>query len=202
MCKFFSNFQSNDSQCYITRYLVHHSEFENLYKSKSVIYIFNKRLNNFRLSRARMTIENSFGRLKGRWRILRTACEANIKRYTDYVLTCCILHNICERNNELYLNIWDYTAEHEQDQPRIEITHRFFYARIFIFLYILCSKKHTLRQMCHYLQFPYKKLSAFLSVWLRKTLFLVLSLFRFMFLVYRRTRNKRLLWLFHHTEIS
>lgn len=62
-----------------------------------------------------MSIENSFGRLKGRWRILRTACEANIKRLPDYVLSCCVLHNLCERNNELYLNFWDNNDENEEE---------------------------------------------------------------------------------------
>lgn len=52
---------------------------------------------NFRLSRARRVIENAFGRLKGRWRILRKRLEVNIDRVDELIEACVILHNICER---------------------------------------------------------------------------------------------------------
>ena len=51
---------------------------------------------NYRLSRARMVVENAFGRLKGRWRCLLKQNEANIERMNNIVATCCVLHNICE----------------------------------------------------------------------------------------------------------
>ena len=55
---------------------------------------------NYRLSRARMVVENAFGRLKGRWRCLLKQNEAVIERMNSVVATCCVLHNICEMFSE------------------------------------------------------------------------------------------------------
>jgi hypothetical protein len=55
---------------------------------------------NYRQSRARMCIENAFGRLKGRWRCLRTDIENHITLVPSMVVACCILHNICEMQGE------------------------------------------------------------------------------------------------------
>ncbi|KAK3920196.1 Putative nuclease [Frankliniella fusca] len=53
---------------------------------------------NFCLSSARMTVERAFGLLRGRWRSLRRTlemiCTENVPD-SDYVLACCVLHNIC-----------------------------------------------------------------------------------------------------------
>ena len=50
----------------------------------------------YRLSRARMVVENAFGRLKGKWRCLLKQNEAELDRMNSIVATCCVLHNICE----------------------------------------------------------------------------------------------------------
>ena len=55
---------------------------------------------NYRLSRARMVVENAFVRLKGRWRCLLKQSEAGIERISSVVATCCVLHNMCEIFNE------------------------------------------------------------------------------------------------------
>ena len=65
---------------------------------------------NYRLSRARMVVENAFGRLKGRWRCLLKQNEADHSKINDVVAACCTLHNICEAfddafNNELMANV-------------------------------------------------------------------------------------------------
>ena len=57
---------------------------------------------NYRLSRARMVVENAFGRLKGRWRCLLKQNEASIQQMNQIVTACCILHNICEINREKF----------------------------------------------------------------------------------------------------
>ena len=57
---------------------------------------------NYRLSRARMVVENAFGRLKGRWRCLLKENEANIGQMSAIVSTCCVLHNICEVHREAF----------------------------------------------------------------------------------------------------
>ena len=52
---------------------------------------------NYRISRARMVVENAFGRLKGRWRCLLKQNQAGKEEMNSAVATCCVLHNICKR---------------------------------------------------------------------------------------------------------
>ena len=59
---------------------------------------------NYRLSRARMVVENAFGRLKGRFHILRKQCDCDLPTTLDLsmVTAVVILHNVCELNNEYF----------------------------------------------------------------------------------------------------
>ncbi len=57
---------------------------------------------NYRLSRARMVIENAFGRLKGRWRCLLKQNEASLDQMNAIISTCCVLHNICKVHKEKF----------------------------------------------------------------------------------------------------
>uniref|UniRef100_A0A667XSF7 Putative nuclease HARBI1 n=1 Tax=Myripristis murdjan TaxID=586833 RepID=A0A667XSF7_9TELE len=51
---------------------------------------------NHSLSRARMTIECAFGRLKSRWRCLSKQLDVDIMNVPYVITACCVLHNICE----------------------------------------------------------------------------------------------------------
>ncbi|XP_065134336.1 uncharacterized protein [Paramisgurnus dabryanus] len=62
---------------------------------------------NFRLSSARMVVENAFGRLKGRWRCLLKRNDVDINIMPDIIVACCILHNICELRKEKFLPEWN-----------------------------------------------------------------------------------------------
>ena len=52
-----------------------------------------KRIFNYKLSRARRNIENCFGILAARWRIFSTPIEASVEHAQQYTLTCMSLHH-------------------------------------------------------------------------------------------------------------
>ncbi|XP_051918103.1 uncharacterized protein LOC127598335 [Hippocampus zosterae] len=59
---------------------------------------------------ARATVRAAFSRLKGRWRCLTKRNDGDIRVVKSMVLTCCALHNICERHAEEYRDQWDTPA--------------------------------------------------------------------------------------------
>ncbi|XP_062523298.1 uncharacterized protein LOC134197960 [Corticium candelabrum] len=51
---------------------------------------------NYCQSRARMVVENTFGRLKGRWRCLLKRLDLKLENVGNVVAACVVLHNLCE----------------------------------------------------------------------------------------------------------
>jgi hypothetical protein len=67
---------------------------ENLMKPFNANVLTNeRRICNYRFSRARRIIENVFGILVARFGILQKAINLRLDRITDVVLACCVLHN-------------------------------------------------------------------------------------------------------------
>lgn len=57
---------------------------------------------NERHSRARMTVECAFGRLKGRWRCLGKRLDVDTSMVSTVISACCTLHNMCEIHGVAY----------------------------------------------------------------------------------------------------
>ncbi|KAK9820827.1 hypothetical protein WJX74_010239 [Apatococcus lobatus] len=58
---------------------------------------------NYYHSSTRMCVERAFGRLKGRWKFLEGPIRMRKPtRIMDFILACCILHNICVDRQEAY----------------------------------------------------------------------------------------------------
>ncbi len=57
---------------------------------------------NERHSRARMTVECAFGRLKGQWRCLGKRLDVDISTVPTIISACCTLHNVCKKHGEAY----------------------------------------------------------------------------------------------------
>ncbi len=54
---------------------------------------------NYRIGRARIVIENVYGRLKARWQRLM---KMHIENIPNIITAACILHNICEIHKESF----------------------------------------------------------------------------------------------------
>lgn len=54
---------------------------------------------NNRLSRTRVPVENAFGLLKTRWRILKNV-QCSLKFIPYIIVACCVLHTICITNGD------------------------------------------------------------------------------------------------------
>ena len=62
---------------------------------------------NYRQSRARMSVENAFGRLKGRWRCLLKRMDFALENVPNVVAACVILHNLCEMYGDQFQSEWE-----------------------------------------------------------------------------------------------
>lgn len=63
-----------------------------------------QRVFNYRLSRARRVVENAFGILSSRFRVLRTTLKLNLENVDAVVLACCALHNFLRNRTPNYIS--------------------------------------------------------------------------------------------------
>lgn len=78
------------------------------YGGKSLTY--EKRIFNYRLSRARRNIECTFGILENKWRIFHRPINVNIDFAEDIIKTCCVLHNFVRKRDSMQFEDTLYTA--------------------------------------------------------------------------------------------
>ncbi|KAH6945500.1 hypothetical protein HPB50_008790 [Hyalomma asiaticum] len=73
---------------------------------------------NYHLSSARRVVENAFGRLKARFRVLLKGLECDITNVNAVIRACCVIHNICEELNDSCDATWlDEVHSREQGFP-------------------------------------------------------------------------------------
>ena len=65
-----------------------------------------QKLYNYHLSKARIVIENAYGRLKARWRCLKKGLDVKPENATIIISACCVLHNVCEVHGEIFDSLW------------------------------------------------------------------------------------------------
>lgn len=58
-----------------------------------------RRIFNYRLSRARRFVECAFGKLANKWKILHQALDVDIELADCIIKSCCILHNYVRKND-------------------------------------------------------------------------------------------------------
>ena len=86
-----------------------------------------QRLFNRRASSSRSLVERGFGLLKARWRCLLKRLDNEIENVSDVVISCFILHNICQISNEEYLdedNVLQHLIQQEREaRDRLRQNH-------------------------------------------------------------------------------
>lgn len=76
-----------------------------------------EKLFNEKFTFAYNAIEIAFKRLKARWNCLSHGSICSIEVLPSVIAACCILHNICEMNNEIVLDDWIIKSENNFKQP-------------------------------------------------------------------------------------
>ncbi|XP_061577547.1 uncharacterized protein LOC133444079 isoform X2 [Cololabis saira] len=60
----------------------------------------------FTLASVRSVVDAAFMRLKGRWRCLLKKSDIDVSMMPRVVVSCCVLHNICEQRGDAFLPEW------------------------------------------------------------------------------------------------
>ena len=61
---------------------------------------------NYRMCRARIVVENAYGRLKARWRRLLKRKDMHTNHIPHIIAAACIIHNMCEVHGERFNDAW------------------------------------------------------------------------------------------------
>ena len=80
---------------------------------------------NYSLIRTRRVVEQAFGRLKGRWKIMDGKCTIKDPVFVRHVaVVCCALHNVCERHQCPFEPGWlpDESVYVDTTPPNLQVT--------------------------------------------------------------------------------
>lgn len=95
------------------------------------------RIFNYRLSRSRRIIENVFGIMSARFRVMRRPIYLDSKKTATVTLACCALHNfLMNRNKELYAPVGLF----EFQENGCKIFRTIHCTRIFLTMLNLCGR--------------------------------------------------------------
>ncbi|KAL4156128.1 hypothetical protein QTP88_000163 [Uroleucon formosanum] len=86
---------------------------------------YERRIYNYRLSRARNVVENAFGLIASRFRILQTSINVNPNDTNYIVLAICTLHNFLIKHNSSYVKPTSENSE-TQDTEDIDVSGQLF----------------------------------------------------------------------------
>ena len=73
------------------------------------------------LSSAKVAVERAFGILKARWRCLLNCLDHNIENLSDVIISCCVLHNICQMKGDSYIDnddVLEHTLQRERGRTQ------------------------------------------------------------------------------------
>ena len=85
------------------------------------------------LSSAQVAVERAFGILKARWRFLLNCLDHNIENLLDVIISCCVLHNICQMKGDSYIDnddVLEHTLQRERERRTQRREEREFYASV------------------------------------------------------------------------
>lgn len=71
------------------------------------------------LCKMRFVVEHAFGRLKGRWRCLLKRNDTTMQYIIQQTAACCVLHNLCEMQEEEFEEDWRVEPDMDNGQPDI-----------------------------------------------------------------------------------
>lgn len=88
------------------------------YPQKQITH--HEKIFNYRLSRARRVVENSFGILTSRFGVFQRCFSINLKNVDEIILACCVLHNFLLKHSKNYLQPSNLDFENVENGVVIE----------------------------------------------------------------------------------
>ena len=85
------------------------------------------------LSSVKVAVERAFGILKARWKCLLNGLDHNIENIPDVIISCCVLHNMCQMKGDSYIDnddVLEHTLQREWDKAQRREEREFYASAI------------------------------------------------------------------------